>query len=122
MPFIGQEAITSSRTSGTYRIRISTEQVIEVTAEQARQSLTGNSRNNPVAIASKATEFLQALVDVRIPLSELPDDDPAKHTDPGLPNFFWLTVGGVVYLVSRSDTVTVLWEDPRYFIMVVSTT
>lgn len=46
---------------------------------------------------------LQAFLDVRIPLADLPDDDPDKKTDPARPDLFW--EGG--YLVGRAIKVTV---------------
>lgn len=60
---------------------------------------TGNLAQKRVALETA----LQAFLDVRIPLSELPDDDPDKHTDPARPDLFW--VGG--YLVGRAVKVTV---------------
>lgn len=36
----------------------------------------------------KFAERAQVLIDVRIPLADLPTDDPAKTTDPARPDFF----------------------------------
>lgn len=45
---------------------------------------------------------VQSLVEETVKVRNLPDDDPAKDTDPGLPNYFWRGQGGNRDLVSRS--------------------
>jgi hypothetical protein len=51
-------------------------------------------------------------LDTRIKLSDLPDDDPDKNTDPGLPHLFHEGQGGNAELVSRSIVIEdVTWDD-----------
>ena len=46
-------------------------------------------------------ELLQALLDKKQRRSRLPNDDPDKTIDPGLPWLFWEGTGGQTMLVSR---------------------
>ena len=56
-------------------------------------------------------ERLQNIIDVRIPLADLPDDDEDKITDPGRPDFFH-DQGD---LVARPCIVTdVFWDGERF--------
>jgi len=83
---------------------------LTVTATQARAQLSGAARNNPVAIAAKATQLLQALLDVRQPISGLPAEDPDKLVNPNRPDLFWDGLD----LVGRGVKVTVSWNGSRY--------
>ena len=49
--------------------------------------IPGNSWNQNRL--NKFTQRAQDLIDVRIPLADLPADDPAKTTDPARPDQFW---------------------------------
>jgi len=51
-------------------------------------------------------EHFQALIDTRTRLRDLPDDEPAKTTDPGLPHFFWDGTGNP----NTTDLVHREWE------------
>ncbi len=54
---------------------------------------------------------LQNFLDVRIPLADLPDDDPDKTTDPARPDLFW-DKGD---LVGRGCVITdVFWDGERF--------
>jgi hypothetical protein len=59
-----------------------------------RSLLTGQNRNNPVAISAAASDWLQMLVDAGPPgssrqlLTDLPVDDPDRTIDPARPSFF----------------------------------
>ena len=77
-------------------------------------------------------DFLQAAIDVRIPLVDLPDgsdplvgDEPTRTVNPNAPNFFWGDSNGVVqnnpnrnnYLIERDTVVTeVVWDGTRYIV------
>jgi len=45
---------------------------------------------------------VQALIDERVKVRDLPDDDLAKDIDPARPDFFWEGKGGNKNLVARS--------------------
>ncbi len=61
--------------------------------------------------ADDMKERLQNIIDVRIPLADLPDDEPTKHEDPARPDFFW-DKGD---LVARPCIVTdVFWDGERF--------
>ena len=65
--------------------------------------------------ADDLKERLQILVDFRQPLSELPDDDPDKTTDPALPFLFW-DQGD---LVGRSCLIkAVSWDGQRFTVSI----
>lgn len=53
------------------------------------------------------TAAIQDELDVRIKLSDLPDGDPDKTTDPALPWLFWEGTGGNAELVCRETLVRV---------------
>lgn len=59
----------------------------------------------PPGKAAKIT-YIQELIDVRQPLSELDDGDPNKTVDPALPYYFHAELDGVWYMVSRPVSVT----------------
>ena len=70
-------------------------------------------------------DFLQAAIDVRIPIADLPDDEPTKTVNPDAPNFFWGDSNGVVqhnadkndHLIARDTVVTeVVWDGVRYVV------
>jgi len=70
-------------------------------------------------------DLLQAEIDVRIPLADLPDDESTKTVNPDAPNFFWGDSDGVVqnnpnrndHLIARDTVVTdVAWDGTRYVV------
>ncbi len=70
-------------------------------------------------------DLLQGQIDVRIPLADLPDDEPTKTTNPDSPSFFWGDSNGVVQanpnrndtLISRDTIVTaVVWDGTVYVV------
>ena len=81
-----------------------------LTAATVRATLTGSARNNPVQIAAKATQLLQAMLDVRQPRTGLPADDPDKTINPSRPDLFWDGTD----LVGRAVLVTVTWTGAAY--------
>jgi hypothetical protein len=58
----------------------------------------------------KLRAAVQGLIDERIRLRDLPDDDPAKTTDPARLDFFWEGQGGNRTLVARPVEVVVRWR------------
>ena len=72
----------------------------------ARLTLSGGARNRPADIAARTTALLQAQFDVRIPLADLPLDDPDRTTDPARPDLFWDGTD----LVGRGVRLTVSWD------------
>ena len=70
-----------------------------------RAALTGSARNDPIQIAAKATQLLQAMLDVRQPRTGLPADDPDKTVNPSRPNLFWDGLD----LVGRGVKATITW-------------
>ena len=79
-------------------------------ATQARALLSGAARNDPVQIAAKATQLLQAFLDVRIARSSLPAADPDKSVNPSRPDLFWDGTD----LVGRAVLVQVVWSLTTY--------
>lgn len=77
-----------------------------------RAALIGSAKDDPVQIAAKATQLLQALLDTRIPIANLPVDDPDKTTNPNRPDLFWAGTN----LVGRSTLVTVTWTGIIYML------
>ena len=74
-------------------------------------------RNNSNRIAEALTLGMQSLIDERILLSDLPDDDPDKRVDPTSfmgERMFWQNISGQDYLVSRSVVVTITWNGAEY--------
>ena len=70
-------------------------------------------------------DFLQAAIDVRIPLADLPDDEPTKTVNPNAPNFFWANSDAKIKnreadndrLIARDTVVTeVVWDGTRYVV------
>ena len=80
-----------------------------VTAAQARATLCGAARNNPVRICEAATILLQNQLDVRQSLASLSVDDPDKTVNPNRPDLFWSGTD----LVGRSVLVQVVWNGTR---------
>ena len=98
-----------------------------------RSLLPANQRNNATVVSAKASDFLQMLLDTRLALADIPNDDPAKITDPALPRFFQARViaadqigqggnrvdvyrpialvgGTATHLIGRETLVTVQWD------------
>lgn len=72
-------------------------------------SVTNNEQRQQHIIAAA-----QAWLDTRIKVKDLPDDDPAKIADPGLPHFFWEGTGGNKELVARSVLIeNVVYDDTQ---------
>ena len=95
-------------TSATsWSIGLWTDSVTHLTlnATTVRNALSGGAKNDPVQIASKATQLLQAQLDFRQPLSSLPLDDPDKTVNPNRPDLFWDGTD----LVGRAIKVTISW-------------
>lgn len=77
-------------------------------------------------------DFIQAAIDVRIPLADLPDgsdpsigDEPTRTVNPNKPNFFWGDDNGIVqnnadkndHLIARDTVVTeVVFDGTRYVV------
>ena len=72
-------------------------------------------------IAAAFVPFLQDQLDFRQKLNTLPNDDPDRSTDPGLPWLFWDGPGqpGNTDLVGRSDVIeSVIWDGSQYVVSV----
>ncbi len=66
-------------------------------------------------LAATATTLLQEALDQCQLLSDLPDDEPAKITDPNRGSFKWvLKPDGFTYLCSSPVTVLVTWDGTQY--------
>ena len=69
--------------------------------------------------AEAARAALQAWIDDRLLLADMPADDPARISDPGLPHFFWGKLDGTPdpagpYLIGREVIVdSVTWDGTR---------
>ena len=70
-------------------------------------------------------ELLQAQIDTRIPLVDLPSDEPTKTVNPDAPNFFWGDSNGEIqnnpnrndHLIARDTVVTeVVWDGAVYVV------
>ena len=85
---------------------------LTLTAATVRAALTGPARNNPVQIAAKATQLLQAMLDVRQPRGGLPADDPDKTINPNRPDLFWDGTD----LVGRAVLVTITWNGATFIL------
>ena len=81
--------------------------------------------NTPAQLANALKLLLQAEIDVRIPLADLPDDEPTKAVNPDAPNFFWGRSDGSIHpnpnqnthLIARDTVVTeVVWDGARYVV------
>ncbi len=81
--------------------------------------------NTPVQLANALKLLLQAEIDTRIPLTDLPDDEPTKTVNPAAPNFFWGRANGSIHanpnqndhLIARDTVVTeVVWDGTRYVV------
>ena len=105
---------TISGTDAQADIHIDCCTVVSTNATLARTALVGLDKQNPVKIGAQMSGLIQALLDTRIPLSNLPADDPDKTTDPAQCDQFWLTVGGTTYLVGRNIVVNIFWNGDRY--------
>lgn len=91
-------------------------QKVEITDNLIRLSLGGKkvevvydsiSGKMSQAKASKIKTALQDLIDLRIPIASLPDDDPDKTTDPANDAMFWDGTD----LVSRNCiVVSITWD------------
>ena len=74
--------------------------------------------NTPAQLANALKLILQAAIDVRIPLADLPDDEPTKAVNPDRPNFFWGRANGLIHanpiqnnhLIARDTIVDVVWN------------
>ena len=95
-----------SATSFTLGVWPSADRQLTVTATQARATLSGAARNNPVSICAAATTLLQAQLDTVIPLASLPSDDPDKTVNPNRPDLFWSGTN----LIGRAITVLIRWD------------
>ena len=69
--------------------------------------------------------LLQTQIDVRIPIADLPDDEPTKTVNPDRPNFFWGRANGSIHanpnqnthLIARDTVVTeVVWDRTIYVV------
>ena len=71
------------------------------------------SANTNLKRQQHITEHAQReLFDTRQRLTTLPDDDPDKTIDPGLPTLFWEGTGGNTDLVARSIVIEdVVYDD-----------
>ncbi|KKM61730.1 hypothetical protein LCGC14_1528840 [marine sediment metagenome] len=81
--------------------------------------------NTPTQLANALKLLLQAEIDVRILLVDLPDDEPTKTVNPDSPNFFWGRANGSIHanpnrndhLIARDTVVTdVVWDGTRYVV------
>lgn len=90
------------RSGATIRIYTSVDRYFE--------AKIGDYPGSPAKKVAAGTKDFQDWLDNRQPLSELPDDDPDKYTDPGRPDLFWEKRDGVTYLVGRSVLATVTYS------------
>lgn len=77
------------------------------TTTDVRTRMRSEDRVDMSRVAAAMGRELQEAIDVRILIADLPDDDPDKTTDPAQPDIFW----EAGFLVSRSEIVTVAWDD-----------
>lgn len=98
---------------------------INVGGRKGRINHTDLGAGGQAKLAIVLKELLQAQIDTRIPLADLPDDEPTKTVNPDAPNFFWGDSDGVVqnnpnrndHLIARDTVVTeVVWDGARYFV------
>lgn len=71
------------------------------------------------AQVEKLRAAIQELLDVRVKVSVLSDDDPFKVSDPARFDSFWEGVGGDKDLVSRLAEVAVRWNGADFEILLV---
>ena len=95
---------------------------INVGGRVARIDYADLPGNTPAQLANALKLLLQAEIDTRIPLADLPDDEPTKTVNPDAPNFFWGDGNGVVrpnpnqndHLIARDTVVTLVeWDVTR---------
>jgi len=90
------------RSGATIRIYTSVDRFFE--------AKIGDYPGSPAKKVAAGTRDFQDWLDNRQPLSELPDDDPDKYTDPARPDLFWEERDGVTYLVGRAVLATVTYS------------
>lgn len=74
--------------------------------------------------AVQLADALQDIIDVRLPLSEMPTDWEDKFVDPAKGNFYWGDVDGVrhentlldIYQISRCAIVTAEWNGSQFVV------
>lgn len=105
---------------------------INVGGRVARINHTDLGPGGQAKLALVLKELLQAEIDTRIPLADLPDgsdpligDEPTRTVNPDLTNFFWGDSNGIVqnnpnrndHLIARDTVVTdVVWDGTRYVV------
>ena len=106
----------------------STTEYIEMT-KSGKATLRLNYANLPPGPDRKKADYIkaqfQALHDTRIPLTDLPDDEPTKTVDPNQDNFYWGDGNGVAHpetpslnthLIARDWIETDCWWDSGRFV------
>ena len=104
---------TNLRTA-VIRVYSSANRSEEVDADVERVKLAPTDRNDAIKVAAQLTTELQAKLDVRQLLRDLPEDDPDRTVDPGRGDLFWQDIDGERYLVGREGIVTVTWSGTQY--------
>lgn len=98
---------------------------INVGGRVGRINHTDLGAGGQTKLALVLRELLQAQMDTRIPLADLPDDEPTKTVNPDALNFFWGDNNGVIqnnpnrndHLIARDTVVTeVVWDGTRYVV------
>lgn len=98
---------------------------INVGGRKARINHTDLGPGGQAKLALALMGLLQAQIDTRIPIADLPDDEPTKTVNPDASNFFWGDSNGAVqnnpnrnnHLIARDTVVTdVVWEGTRYVV------
>jgi hypothetical protein len=67
----------------------------------------------PQAKIDHVTNHVQTWFDHAVLLSDLPDSEPGKHADPGLPHLFWRGNGPNRELVTRHVLISDVQYDPN---------
>ena len=98
---------------------------INVGGRVGRINHTDLGSGGQAKLALVLKELLQAQIDTRIPIADLPDDEPTKTVNPDAPNFFWGRPNGTIHanpnqndhLIARDTVVTeVVWDGTRYVV------
>ena len=79
--------------------------------------------NTPAKRTNALKLLLQAEIDFRVSIADLPDDELTKTVNPDAPNFFWGKFDGTIHpnpnqndhIIARDTVVTdVAWDSSRY--------
>ena len=96
--------------TGTFGVWLASNDQRTVNIGTIRSAMPANQRNNVAAVVEAVRKALQASLDVRIPRTSLPLDDPDLISDPARPDLFWDGTD----IVGRSVLVTLSWSGNAY--------